>query len=330
MDKPRCVVLDGWTLTEHTAAALPIAGEPSWQALAELVDLTVFARTAYVDVPVRAEGAELILTNKVILDRAQLEQLPQLRYIGVLATGTNVVDLQHARTRKIMVTNAPGYATESVVAHVFASMLALELRLCEYARAVKDGSWSRSPDFTFRLGSTLELAGRTLGVVGFGNIGKRVAEVGMAFGMRVLAATRADSERPLPAWVERAPVDRIFAEADVVTLHCPLVPETTHLVNARRLASMKSDAILINTGRGPLVDELALADALERGTIRGAALDVLSIEPPAPEHPLLSVPRCLITPHTAWATRAARLRLMDIVTSNVAGFLSGNVMNQIA
>lgn len=296
-----------------------------------LVRLSVFPRTDYRDVTDRARDAELVLTNKVVLDQAQLERLPRLRYIGVLATGTNVIDLEAARARNIVVTNVPGYATESVVAHVFASILALESRLCELGRAVKEGAWCRSPDFTFRLGSTLELAGSTLGIIGLGNIGRRVAEVGLAFGMRVLAATRTNSAPPhTPRGVELAPVDHIFANADVITLHCPLVPETKHLVDARRIASMKPEAILINTGRGPLVDEFALAAALEQGTLRGVALDVLSTEPPPPDHPLLRAPRCLITPHTAWSTTAARLRLMQIVSSNVAGFLNGNAVHRVA
>lgn len=329
MDKPRCVVLDGWTLTEHTPSTPVAAGEPSWDALSRLVDLEVFARTGYAEVGTRATEAELVLTNKVVLDRAQLERLPRLRYIGVLATGTNVVDLPAAKERGIVVTNVPGYATESVVAHVFASILELEMRVCEYARAVRNGDWCRSSDFTFRLGPSLELAGRTLGVVGLGNIGRRVAQVGLAFGMRVLGTTRPNSPSPAPPGVELVSVESVFVNADVVTLHCPLVPETTQLVNSRRLDSMKADAILVNTGRGPLIDEQALAEVLTRGGIRGAALDVLSTEPPPQDHPLLHAPRCLITPHTAWATTAARLRLMRSVTSNVAAYLGGNVANRV-
>lgn len=329
MDKPRCVVLDGWTLTEHTPSTPAADGEPCWDALSRLVDLEVFARTGYAEVSTRAGDAELVLTNKVVLDRAQLDHLPRLRYIGVLATGTNVVDLKAAKEHGIVVTNVPGYATESVVAHVFASILELEMRVCEYHRAVRSGDWCRSPDFTFRLGPSLELAGRTLGVVGLGNIGRRVAEVGMAFGMRVLGTTRPNSTSPAPPGVELVSVESVFVDADVITLHCPLVSETTQLVNSRRLASMKRDAILVNTGRGQLIDERALAFVLERGDIRGAALDVLSTEPPPADHPLLYAPRCLITPHTAWATTAARLRLMGSVTSNVAAYLGGNAANRV-
>lgn len=330
MDKPRCVVLDGWTLTEHTPSLPPIEGEPSWEELARLVDLHVLPRTPYAEVGARASDAELILTNKVVLDRAQIERLPRLRYIGVLATGTNVVDLQAAKERAVVVTNVPGYATESVVAHVFASILELEMRVSDYARAVRNGDWCRSADFTFRIGHSLELANRTLGVIGLGNIGRRVAQVGMAFGMRVIGTTRPGSANAAPAGVELVSLDRVFVDADVITLHCPLLPETSELVNSRRLDSMKRDAILVNTGRGQLVDEQALAAVLARGGIRGAALDVLSVEPPPPDHPLLNAPRCLITPHTAWATTAARLRLMRSVTSNVAEFLGGNAANRVA
>ncbi|HMA97749.1 MAG TPA: D-2-hydroxyacid dehydrogenase, partial [Polyangiaceae bacterium] len=278
----------------------------------------------------RSRGAELLLTNKVVLDRSAIEQLPGLRYIGVLATGTNVVDMSAARSRGIVVTNVPGYATESVVAHVFGLILELEMRVSELSQAVHAGDWSRAPDFTFRRGSTLELATLTLGVVGLGNIGRRVAEVGRAFGMRVLGCSRIGSKRPLPSGVELTSMDELFEVADVITLHCPLVPETQHLVNARRLSTMKSTAILINTGRGALVDESALAAALSQERIRGAGLDVLSVEPPPAGHPLLLAPHCIVTPHSAWSTCAARLRLMQAVTSNVEAFLAGAPTNMVS
>jgi glycerate dehydrogenase len=330
MTKPRCVVLDGWTLTEHVPGNLSRSGEPSWAPIAEMVELEVYPRSAPAERLTRAQGAELILTNKVVLDRPLFEALSELSYVGVLATGTNVVDLAAAKACNVVVTNVPGYATESVVAHVFGLILELEMRTTEHARAVTEGGWSQSPDFSFRLGSTLELAGRCIGIVGYGNIGKRVAEVARAFGLRVLVATRPGKALPADAGVEFCDVDRLFAEADIISLHCPLVPETEKLVDAQRLARMKPDAILINTGRGPLVDEPALLAALAAGRIRGAGLDVLSTEPPLPNHPLLGAPRCLVTPHLAWATTAARQRLMHIVTSNIAAYLAGAPTNRVA
>lgn len=330
MTKPRCVVLDGWTLTQHLPGMTASSGEPSWDPLGSLVELVVYPRSAPGERLERARGAELLLTNKVVIDQPLLDGLPGLAYVGVLATGTNVVDLAACKARNVVVTNVPGYASESVVAHVFGLILELEMRAVEHARAVAQGSWCLSPDFSFRLGSTLELAGRTLGIVGFGNIGRRVAEIGLAFGMRVVVATRPGKPLPAKAAVEFADIDRLFSESDVISLHCPLTPETDKLVDARRLALMKPEAILINTGRGPLIDEPALLEALIAGRIRGAGLDVLSTEPPPPDHPLLNAPRCLVTPHLAWATTAARQRLMQVVTNNVAAFLAATPINRVA
>lgn len=332
MAKPRCVVLDGWTLTERVPGAAGPPEEPAWDALEQLVQLTVFPRTDPATVLERAKNAELLLTNKVVLDETTLAELSELHYVGVLATGTNVLDLQAAKRRNVIVTNVPGYATESVVAHVFALILELEMRVSEHARFVRDGAWCRATDFTFRLGATQELAELTLGIVGFGNIGQRVAAVAQAFGMRTLAATRPGGARTVPplGQVELRSIDALFAEADVISLHCPLTPDTEKLVNARTLGLMKPNAILINTGRGSLIDEPALAEALARGRLRGAGLDVLSQEPPASDHPLLQAPNCLITPHLAWATTGARCRLMRSVTNNVAAYLAGNPTNRVA
>jgi glycerate dehydrogenase len=333
MQKPRCVVLDGLTLTSHVPRSRTHVDEPSWDDLARVVDLSVHERTRPFERLERLAQAQLVLTNKVVIDREIIDAGPELAYIGVLATGTNVIDLEAAKRRGIVVTNVPGYATESVAAHVFGLILELDLRIADHARTVQSGGWSLAPDFTFRLGSTFELAQRTLGVVGFGNIGQRVAAIGQAFGMRVIAATRPGKKwlnAPLAAPVDFVSVDELFAEADVVTLHCPLVAETERLVDARRLSLMKPDAILINTGRGPLVDEPALAAALAEGRIRGAGLDVLSVEPPPPDHVLLQAPRCLITPHLAWATTASRQRLMQMVTSNVIAYLAGAPTNRVA
>lgn len=329
--KPRCVVLDGFTLTEQLAGGPVAPGEPSWEPLAELVELTVYPRTSVADIGVRAAESPLLLTNKVVLGRTELEALPDPRYIGVLATGTNVVDLEVARERGIVVTNVPGYATESVVSHVFGLLLELSLGVAEHAQATAQGGWQRSADFSARLRPTAELWGKTLGIVGLGNIGRRVAQVAAAFGMRVLAAHSHSGKDVPPAGLEVtfSDLDQLFAEADVISLHCPLVPETRALVNARRLAAMKPTAIVINTGRGPLIDEAALAHALATGTIAGAGLDVLSVEPPGPNHPLIGAPHCLITPHIAWATQAARQRLMAVVVENVAAYLRGAPQNRI-
>jgi glycerate dehydrogenase len=327
MSKLKCVVLDGWTLTENIPGDGAAPDEPTWLALSEGVDLTVYPRSPKQTVVDRLGDAALVLTNKVIIDREVMEHCPALRYIGVLATGTNVVDMAAAQQRGIVVTNVPGYATASVVEHVFALILELSTRAAEHARAVASGAWSAAPDFTFRLGPTVELAGRNLGIVGFGNIGRRVAAVAQAFGMRVLVASRT---RHPEAGVNYLNLDDLFVESDVLTLHCPLSAETQQLVNARRLSLMRPGAILINTGRGGLIDELALARALADGKLRGAGLDVLSTEPPSPDHPLLKAPRCIITPHQAWATNAARQRLMDTVTQNVFAYLVGNPINRVA
>lgn len=329
--RPRCVVLDGATLTSHVLGEVPAAGEPSWDALAEAVDLTVYPRTPADQTLERSRGAELLLTNKVVLDGSHFAALPELSYIGVLATGTNVVDLQAAAERGLSVTNVPAYAADSVVAHVFALVLELLLRVGDHARAVSRGAWSSCPDFSFRLQPTHELHGLTLGILGLGNIGRRVATVGHAFGMRVIAGNQPSMHRvKLPdVPVHWMPEDAVFEQADVITLHCPLLPETHGLVHAGRLRRMKPSAILINTGRGPLVDEEALVRALSEGWIAGAGLDVLGVEPPAADHPLLSAPNCIITPHLAWASVEARQRLMDIATANVLGHLEGRPQNLV-
>jgi len=329
--RPLCVVLDGFSLTPHVPGTPAPPDEPSWNDLGALVELVVYERTAPELVLGRASEAELVLTNKAVLDSATLGALGRLRYVGVLATGTNIVDLEAARSAGVVVTNVPGYASESVVEHVFGLILELSLRIAEHARAVRDGRWARAPDFCFRLGTTRELSGQSLGVVGMGTIGSRVAAVGHALGMRVLAAQQASMHeskyRGLP--VRWLPLDELFARADVLSLHCPLCPETERLVDARRLALMKPSALLINTGRGGLVDEAALSEALRARRLAGAGLDVLSAEPPSADHPLVHAPNCLVTPHVAWATTAARTRLMAAVTQNVRAFLEGRPDNVV-
>ena len=309
--RPKIVVLDGFTLNP---------GDLDWRALEEIGEVTVYARTPLAETVARAAGAEIVLTNKAPVSAAHLAELPALRYIGVLATGFNIVDVAAARARGIVVANVPGYGTASVAQHVFALILELAQRTGHHAQTVREGRWSASEDFCYWDFPLLELAGRTLGIVGYGAIGQAVAEIGRAFGMRVLASTRTPRVAP---GVEFGSVEEVFRQADVVTLHCPLTPETQGLVHTGRLAGMKRGAFLINTGRGALVVERDLAAALESGQIAGAGLDVLSVEPPSVDNPLLTARNCLITPHIAWATGAARVRLMGIAVANVRAFLAG-------
>jgi len=319
MSRPSAiVVLDGYTLNP---------GDLDWSALAALGSLTVHDRTPPALVSERACGAQILLTNKTPLTRAVIESLPDLKYIGVLATGYNVVDTMAAKERGIPVTNVPGYGTAAVAQHVFALLLELTQRTGLHSDSVRAGDWSRSADWCYWRTPLVELAGLTLGIVGWGAIGQAVARIARAFGMNVIAATRTPRTEDGVAFTS---VDELFRQADVVSLHCPLTPETQGIVNAGRLAGMKPTAFLINTGRGPLIVEAELAAALRAGCIAGAALDVLSTEPPAAENPLLTAPRCLITPHLAWAARASRQRLMDAVVENVRAFLAGvpeNVVN---
>ncbi|MEM9353067.1 MAG: D-2-hydroxyacid dehydrogenase [Planctomycetota bacterium] len=302
-------------------------GDLDWAPLEALGELTVHDRTAPAELLERAAGAAALLTNKCVLDRAAIEALPELRYIGVTATGTNVVDLAAAAERGVAVTNVPDYGTESVAQAVFAHILNLANRTAGHAAAVRDGRWTASPDFCFWDGTLVELAGRTLGVVGFGKTGRAVARIAGAFGMEVLAASRRPVEAS--AGVRPATVDEVFAASDVVSLHCPLTPETAGLVSRERLATMKPTAWLVNTGRGPLVDEAALADTLNAGQLAGAGLDVLSTEPPPADNPLLSAKNCYVTPHIAWATTAARRRLLDCVVGNLAAWQAGVVRNVV-
>lgn len=316
--RPKIVVLDGYTLNP---------GDLDWQGLEAIGALTVHDRTPSEAIVERARDAEILLTNKAPVSAETIGRLPGLRYIGVLATGYNIVDVAAAKARGIVVANVPGYGTPSVAQHVFALILELAQRTGHHAQTVSAGRWSASPDFCYWDFPLVELAGRTLGIVGFGAIGQAVAQIGRAFGMKVIATTRTPRTAEDVVFL---PVDEVFRRADIVTLHCPLTPETQGLVNASRLSEMKRDAFLINTGRGPLVVERDLAEALETGRIAGAGLDVLSAEPPPLDHPLLKAKNCLITPHIAWATRAARQRLMNIAVENVRAFLAGAPVNVVA
>lgn len=316
----KIVVLDGYGMNP---------GDLSWAELNKLGDVTVYDRTSPADVIQRSLGADILLTNKTILDRPTIEQLPELKYIGVLATGYNVVDIEAARERGIVVTNIPSYSTDSVAQMVFSLLLAITNGVEHYTADNRAGRWSRNADFCYWDTPLTELAGKTFGIVGFGHIGSKVAAIALAFGMKVLALSSKPADA-LPAGVKKAKdLDELLRESDVLSLHCPLTPSTRHLINADTLAKMKPSAILINTGRGPLVDESALADALNNGKLRGAGVDVLSCEPPTIDNPLLYARNCYTTPHLGWATVEARQRLMDIAVANIANFLAGTPTNQV-
>ena len=312
------VVLDGFTLNP---------GDLSWAELQSLGPCAIYERTPPAEVLARAAAAEVLLTNKTELARDTIQHLPRLQYIGVLATGTNVVDLAAARARGIPVTNVPTYGTKSVAQLTFALLLELAQHPGHHAQTVREGRWTRSTDFCYWDFPLIELDGLTLGIVGFGRIGRAVGDLAAAFGLKVLAFDPV-AEAP-PPFVRLVELDALFRESDIVSLHCPLTPQAANLVNAHRLALMKPTAFLLNTSRGPLVDESALAEALNSGRIAGAALDVLSAEPPRADNPLLTAKNCLITPHLAWATRAARSRLMQTAVANVRAFLQGKPQNVV-
>jgi glycerate dehydrogenase len=315
----KIVVLDGRTLNP---------GDLSWDGFRALGKFNVFDRTTVDEIQQRAGDAEIVLTNKTPLNRETLRKLTRLRYIGVLATGYNVVNIVAAAKRGILVTNVPAYATDAVAEHVFAFLLAETRRVSFHAHTVRKGRWCDAPDFCYWLHPLTELAGRTLGLVGYGHIGQAIARRAVAFGMQVLCHTRTPPAAP-PAGVRCCDLDTLFRASDVVSLHCPLTPATEKLVTAARLALMKKTAYLINTARGGLVDDHALAAALNSGKIAGAMLDVLTEEPPRAGQPLLHARNCLITPHHAWATREARLRLLNGALENLTAFLAQRPQNVV-
>ncbi|WP_304201871.1 D-2-hydroxyacid dehydrogenase [Phocaeicola plebeius] len=316
----KIVILDGYTLNP---------GDLSWEPLKELGEVIVYERTAPKDVSKRAEGAEVVFTNKVVLDEAVLEKLPSLKYIGVLATGYNVVDVEAAARKGIVVTNIPAYSTSSVAQMAFAHILNIVQRVGYYAQEVSNGKWSRQADFSFWDAPLHELEGKKMGIIGFGNTGRATARIAVGFGLDVYAYT-SKSAMELPADVHKCPsMDELFRKCDIVSLHCPLTETTRELVDARKLELMKSSAILINTGRGGLVNEQDLADALNSGKIAAAGLDVLSSEPPRADNPLLKARNCFITPHQAWATKEARVRLMQLAVNNLKAFLEGKPVNVV-
>lgn len=315
----KIVVLDGYATNP---------GDLSWDGLTEFGDLTVYDRTPAELTLERAAGAEILISNKVFIGAKEMTALPQLRYIGIQATGVNVVDLEAARKHNIAVTNVPAYSTDSVAQHAFALLMELTRGVGRHAELVKQGAWTNCPDFAFQETPQLELTNKVFGIVGFGDIGKATARIAAAFGMQVLVHTRTPDSRAFPD-VNFVELDHLLSDADVVSLSCPLTEETEMLINAERLSLMKKSAFLINTGRGLLVDEEALAAALDDGVIAGAGLDVLSQEPPPADNPLLHAPNCFVTPHLAWATRAARQRLIDELVANLRAFLGGESRNRV-
>ena len=316
----KIVVLDGYGLNP---------GDLSWESMQTLGELEVFDRTSPAELHQRASDAEALITNKTIISAEDMKALPQLKYIGVLATGYNGVDIDAAKALGIVVTNIPAYSTRSVAQMVFAHLLNITQRVGHYADENNKGRWTNNADFCYWDTPLVELDGKKIGIIGYGNIGQAVAAIATALGMKVYVY----SSKPqflLPQGVQRMSIDEIFHECDVVSLHCPLTDETKGMVNSTRLNSMKSSAILINTGRGPLVNEQDLADALNNGVIAAAGLDVLSTEPPQKDNPLLTAKNCFITPHIAWATKEARIRLMNIAVNNLKSYIGGSIINNVA
>lgn len=313
-------ILDGYSLNP---------GDLDWSPVERLGDVTLFDRTPADKIVERAADADIVLTNKVSFSADTLRQLPRLRFICVLATGYNIIDTEAAARQGVVVANIPAYSTMSVAQMAFAHILNITNHVASYAREVADGKWTNCPDFCFWDSALTELAGKTMGIVGLGNTGMATARIAVAMGMKVVALTSKSADT-LPEGITPAPLDDVLASADVVSLHCPLTPSTRHLINAASIAKMKPSAILINTGRGPLVDEQAVADALNGGRLAAFGADVLSQEPPRGDNPLLSARNCFLTPHIAWATLEARTRLMSTATENVRQFIAGEpVANRV-
>lgn len=314
----KITVLDGYVLNP---------GDLSWDGIKELGDCTIYDRTSPELVVERALNADAIFTNKVLLNSEIIEQLPNLKFIGVLATGYNVVDIEAARRKGIIVTNIPAYSTASVAQMVFSHILNFAQNVSVHAQSVAEGDWANSIDFAYWKTPQIELAGKTLGIIGFGKIGQAVANIGLAFGMHVIFNNRSKKETGLNA--TQVDLDTVLAESDFLSINCPLTNENIEFINKTSIAKMKSTAFLVNTGRGPLINEQDLADALNKGTIAGAGLDVLAAEPASPNNPLPKAKNCFITPHIAWATFEARIRLMNIATGNLKSFIAGNFRNTV-
>ena len=314
------VVLDGYTLNP---------GDLSWVGLSELGDLTVYDRTPSELILERSVKADILLTNKTMLSRDILKSLPGLKYVGVLATGYNVIDTEEAGRLGIVVTNIPAYGTSSVAQLTFALIFELCFHVQRQSDIVMSGKWSASVDFTYRDYPLIELASKTLGIIGFGNIGKKVCDIAMALAMNVIASSRSRGDRSNGPRFEWAGISELLSRSDIVTIHCPLTSETAGMINTGSLRLMKRSSFLINTSRGLLIVEKDLAAALNEGIIAGAGLDVLAVEPPAEDNPLLRAKNCIITPHIAWATLESRTRLMQIAVQNVRAFLAGSSVNVV-
>jgi len=316
----KIVILDGYSVNP---------GDLSWSALEELGELVVYDRTTASEVSERAAGADVVLTNKVLFTADVMAKLKKLKYVGVLATGYNVVDISYASKHGITVTNVPVYSTNSVVQATFAHILNITNRVAHYAKANRNGRWSGNKDFCYWDTPLTELAGKTLGVVGLGNIGFKVACLARDFGMDVFAFTRKNSAN-LPAGIQKTTLEGLLGISDVLTLHCPLTDSTREMINSKTLAKMKHGAILINTGRGPLVNENDVAEALHSGQLGAYGADVMCQEPPKYDNPLFSAPNTFITPHIAWATPEARKRLLNTAVSNVFAFADGKPVNVVS
>ena len=314
------VVLDGYTLNP---------GDISWDGLSSLGNLTVYDRTPEDMIVERSKDAAIVFTNKTPLRESVLRDLPELKYIGVLATGYNVVDIDYAKSRGIPVTNIPGYGTASVVQMTIALLLELCQHVQLHSDSVRAGDWSRSPDFCYWKTPLIELEGKTMGIIGFGRIGQQVADVAVSLGMNILGSARTQSDQSARKNFQWASISEILKESDVVSIHCPLFPETQGLINAESLQTMKPSAFLLNTSRGPIIVDQDLADALNNNVIAGAGIDVLSVEPPSADNPLFKAKNCIITPHIAWATKEARSRLMKMAEENLSKFMCGNPVNVV-
>jgi len=316
----KIVILDGYTLNP---------GDLSWASLFDLGEVVLYDRTTADKIIERSIGAEVLITNKTPLTKEIIQSLPYLKYIGVLATGYNVVDTEAAKRRNILVTNVPAYSTMSVAQLTFALLLELCHHVQRHSDSVMEGKWAKSPDFSYSDFPLIELSGKTFGIIGFGNIGKKVVDIATVFGMKIIAANRHKTDRSDSKNFRWGEIYDVLEQADVVSIHCPLLPETKGLINAESLKRMKRSAFLLNTSRGPVVVEQDLADALNNEIIAGAAIDVLSSEPPLKDNPLFKAKNCLITPHIAWATKEARVRLMDVAVNNVAAFINGKPVNVV-
>lgn len=315
----KIVVLDGYGLNP---------GDLSWDDLKTLGDVTIYERTSVEDVLERSKDADILLTNKVVIDATLMAQLPNLKYIGVLATGYNVVDIEVAKAHGVVVTNIPAYSTDSVVQMTFAHLFNMTNHIAHYADENKKGRWSNNSDFCYWDTPLPEIAGKTMGIVGLGHIGMKVARLAHDFGMDVFAYTSKNAT-DLPEGVHKTTLEGLFGVSDVLTLHCPLTPQTREMINAESLSQMKHGALLINTGRGPLVNEYHVADALKSGQLGGYGADVMCSEPPIADNPLFKAPNAFITPHIAWATFEARTRLMNIAVDNIKSFIAGSPTNVV-